>query len=60
MSLAVPDLARGLSLFQGHDLNSVLVAALNVPGKGIFVTAELLQLLPAQEELLTLCVAENH
>lgn len=60
VSLAVPDLARGLSLFQGHDLNSVLVAALNVPGKGIFVTAELLQLLPAQEELLTLCVAENH
>ena len=58
--IGVPGLARGLSQLQSHDLNSVAVAALNVPGKGIFLTEELLQLLPAQEELLTSCVAESH
>ena len=51
-SLGLAGLARRLSQLQGHDLNSVAVAAVNVPGKGIFVTEELLQLLPAQEELL--------
>jgi hypothetical protein len=52
-SLELPSIARGLSQLPLHDLVGVAVAAVKIPGKGIFVTEELLQLLPAQEELLT-------
>lgn len=50
-SLGLAGLARGLSQIEGLDLSSVAVAALDVPGRGVFVTEELLQLLPAQESL---------
>ena len=49
-SLGIGGLTR-LSRLQSLDLSSVVVAALDVPGRGVFVTAELLQILPAQEEL---------
>ena len=59
-SLGLAGLARRLSQLQGPHLSSVVVAAVKVPGKAVFVTEELLQLLPAQEELLIPCVAESH
>ena len=59
-SLGLAGLARRLSQLQSPHLSSVAVAAVNVPGKAVFVTEELLQLLPAQEELPISCVAESH
>jgi hypothetical protein len=52
-------LARCLSQLQPSQIASVAIAALNVPGKAVFVTEELLQLFGAQQELLP-CVAESH
>jgi hypothetical protein len=57
--LELAGLARRLSRLQSPQLDSVTVAVINVPGEAVFVTAELLQLLPAQEELLISCVAES-
>jgi hypothetical protein len=59
-SIGFAGLARRLSQLQSPHLNSVAVAAVDVPGKALFVTEELLRLLPAQEELLISCVAESH
>ncbi len=59
-SLGLAGLAQRLSQLRSTQLSSVAVAAVDVPGKAVFVTEELLQLLPAQEELPISCVAENH
>lgn len=59
-SLGIAGLARRLSQLQSHHLSSVAVAAIDVPGKALFLTEELLRLLPAQEELPISCVAESH
>ena len=59
-SLGLAGLARRLLQLQSPHLSSVAVAAVDVPGKAVFVTEELLQLLPAQEELPISCVAESH
>ena len=53
-------LARRLAQLQGPQLSSVVVAAVRVPGKAVFVTEELLQLVPAQEQLPIPCDAESH
>jgi hypothetical protein len=53
-------LATRLSQLQGPQLSSVVAAAVRVPGKAVFVTEELLQLVPAQEELPIRYVAESH
>jgi hypothetical protein len=58
--LGLASLARRLSQLQGPQLSSVFVAAVKVPGKAVFVTEELLQLVPAQEELPISCIAESH
>jgi hypothetical protein len=58
-ALGLADLTRRLSQLQSPDLGSVPVAAVDVPGKAVFITQELLQLLPAQEELPILCIAES-
>jgi hypothetical protein len=58
-SLGLAGLARRLLQLQGPHLSSVAVAAVDVPGKAVFVTEELLQLVPAQEELPISCVAES-
>jgi hypothetical protein len=57
--LELAGLTRRLSQLQGANLRSVAVAAVDVPGRAVFVTEELLQLLPAQEELPISCVAES-
>ena len=57
-SVGFAGFARRLSHLQSPQHASVVVAAVDVPGKALFVTEELLRLLPAQEELI-LCVAEN-
>jgi hypothetical protein len=59
-SLGLAGLARRLLQLQSPHLSSVAVAAVAVPGKAVFVTEELLQLLPAQEELPISCFAESH
>ena len=59
-SLGLAGLARRLLQLQSSHLSSVAVAAVDVPGKAVFVTEELLQLVPAQEELPISCVAESH
>jgi hypothetical protein len=59
-TLGLAGLAGRLLQLQSPHLSSVVVAAVNVPGKAVFVTEELLQLLPAQEELPSSCVAESH
>jgi hypothetical protein len=59
-SLRLASLVGRLLQLQSPHLSSVAVAAVNVPGKAVFVTEELLQLLPAQEELPISCVAESH
>ncbi len=59
-SLELAGLARHLSQFQGPQFSSVVVAAVKVPGKAVFVTEELLHLVPAQEELSIPCDAESH
>src|SRR5271157_190927 len=59
-NLGVAGLARRLSQLQSPQLGSVAVAAVNVPGKAVYVTEELLRLLPAQEELPISCIAESH
>ncbi len=58
--LGLAGLARRLSQLHGPQLNTVVVATVKVPGKAVFVTEELLQLVPAQEELPISCVAESH
>jgi hypothetical protein len=58
--LELAGIARRLSRLQSPQLNSVVVAVVNVPGKAVFVTEELLRLLPTQEEMPILCVAESH
>ena len=57
--LGLAGLARRLSQLRGPQLNSIVVATVKVPGKAVFVTEEVLQLVPAQEELLS-CVAGSH
>lgn len=59
-SLGPTSLAWRLSQLRSPDLTSVAVATVNVPGKAVFITEELLQLLPAHEELPISCVAESH
>lgn len=59
-SIGFAGIARRLSQLQSPHLSSVAVAAVDVPGKALFVTEELLRLLPAQEELPISCVAESH
>ncbi len=59
-SLGLTGLARRLLQLQSPHLSSVAVAAVDVPGKAVFVTKELLQFAPAQEELPISCVAESH
>jgi hypothetical protein len=59
-SLGLAGLARRLLQLQSPHLSSVAIAAVDVPGKAVFVTEELLQLVPAQEELPISCVAESH
>ena len=56
----LPGLARRLLRLQTPHLSSVAVVAVDVPGKAVFVTEELLQLMPAQEDLPISCVAESH
>ena len=58
--LGLAGLARRLSQLHGPQLNTVVVATVRVPGKAVFVTEELLQLVPAREELSISCVAESH
>jgi hypothetical protein len=57
--LGLADLTRRLSQLQSPHLSSIAVAAVDVPGKAVFITQDLLQLLPAQE-MPILCVAESH
>jgi hypothetical protein len=59
-SLGLADLARRLSQLQTPQLSCVSVAAVKVPGKAVFVSEDLLQILPAQEELPISCAAESH
>lgn len=59
-SLGLADLTQRLLQVQSAHLGSITVAAVNVPGNGIFISEDLLQLLPAQEELAILCTAESH
>jgi hypothetical protein len=59
-SLGLVGLARRFLELQSPYLSSVAIAAVNVPGKAVFVTEELLQLMPAQEELPIPCVAKSH
>jgi len=58
--LGLAGLARRLLQLQSLHLGAVAVAAVDVPGKAVFVTEELLQLVPVQEELPISCVAESH
>jgi hypothetical protein len=50
-NLGLAALIGRLSRIENPHLGLIAVAALDVPGKGVFVTEELLRLLPAQEEL---------
>lgn len=59
-SLGLVDLARRLSQLRDPDLGSVVVATVNVPGKGIFLTEELRQFLLGQEESRLSCVTKSH
>ena len=56
--LGIPDLVRRLSQLQSPEISSVPVTTIDIPGKALFVTEELLELLPAQEELAISCTAE--
>jgi hypothetical protein len=60
VTVGLADLARRLSQLQSSHLSSVAVAVVDVPGKAVFVTEELLRFLPIQEEMPILCVAESH
>ena len=53
-------LARRFSQLPAPQLSSVAVAVVKVPGKAVFVTEELLQILEAQGELPIPWVAESH
>ena len=60
-SPGLTSLARRLLQLQNpHLISAVAVAVVDVPGKAVFITEELLQLLPAQEELPISCFAESH
>ncbi len=50
-ALNVSDLIKLVSTFQSGTLGSVRLVSINVPGKIVFVTEELLRTLEAQEEL---------
>jgi hypothetical protein len=50
-ALEMPGLVRRLSQLAALQLGFVTVAVVKLPGKTVFVTEELLQTLPAQEEL---------
>jgi hypothetical protein len=59
-SLGLADLTRRLSQLQTSQLRCVSVAAVKVPGKAVFVSEDLLQILPTQEELSISCAVESH
>jgi hypothetical protein len=50
-TVEMPSLVRRLSQLDAHELSSLAVAVLKFPGKAIFITEEVLNSLPAQEEL---------
>ena len=60
VTVGLVGLARSFSQLQASQLSSIAVAAVDVPGKAVFVTEELLRLLGGQEELSIPCVAESH
>jgi hypothetical protein len=57
-ALNVSDLIELVSTFQSGTFGSVRLVSINVPGKIVFVTEELLRTLEAQEELFT-CATNN-
>ena len=59
-TVGLAGLARSFSQLPASQLSSIVVAKVDVPGKAVFVTEELLRLLGGQEELSTPCVAESH
>ena len=60
-SLGPLDLARRLSRLADLDLGSFVVATVKVPGKGVFITEELRQLLLlGQEESPASCGSKSH
>jgi hypothetical protein len=53
------DLIKLVSALRLGTLGSVRVVSINVPGKAVFVTEELLRTLEAQEELTLTCATNN-
>jgi hypothetical protein len=53
------NLTKLLCALQSGKLDSVRVISINVPGKAIFVTEELLRTLESQEELALTCATKN-
>ena len=51
-AVEMPSLVRRFSRLDPRELSSFDVAVLNLPGKTLFITEELLKSLPAQEELV--------
>ncbi len=60
VTIGLGDLTRCFSQLQSSQFSSVAVVPVNVPGKAVFVTEELLQILEVQGELPIRCVAESH
>jgi hypothetical protein len=58
-ALDISDLIKLVSMFQSGTLGSVRLVSINVPGKIVFVTEELLRTLEAQEELALTCATNN-
>jgi hypothetical protein len=52
-------LVRRLSELKPYDRNSVMVSVIQVPGKMIFVTEELIQSLPPYQESMAICTIGN-
>jgi len=55
----VDDLIKLLSAFQSGKINAVTVVAVDIPGRAVFVTEELLRSFGAQKELALTCLLEN-
>jgi ParB-like chromosome segregation protein Spo0J len=54
------DLCEQLSRIEPDQLSPVRIAVIDVPGKGLFLTKELFQVLEAQEELSFTCATNSH
>jgi len=58
-ALNVGDVIKLVSPLQSGKLGSVRLVSINIPGKIVFVTEELLRTLEAQEELALTCATNN-